>query len=66
MIIPVRCFTCGREVASLWEPFMEKTQMGIPAEKVLDEFGLDRLCCRRMLVSHRNLIDDMLRFTRQQ
>ena len=66
MIIPVRCFTCGREVASLWEPFLEKLEMGLPADKIFDEFGLYRMCCRRMLVSHQNLIDDMLKFTRQQ
>lgn len=66
MIIPVRCFTCGKEIASLWEPFQEKVQMGIPADAIFEEFGLDRYCCRRMLVSHSNLIDDMLKFTRQQ
>ncbi len=66
MIIPLRCFTCGKEVASLWEPYLEKLKMGIPAEKIFDEFGLNRICCRRMLVGHVPLIDDMLKFTRQQ
>jgi len=25
--------------------------------KVLDELGVDRHCCRRMMVSHRDLVD---------
>lgn len=26
MIIPIRCFTCGKVLAHLWEPFQEKLQ----------------------------------------
>ncbi len=26
MIIPVRCFTCGKVVADKWEPFIEEVQ----------------------------------------
>ncbi len=26
MIIPVRCFTCGKVLAHLWEPYVEKVQ----------------------------------------
>lgn len=26
MIIPIRCFTCGKMVAHLWEPYLEEVQ----------------------------------------
>lgn len=26
MIIPVRCFTCGRVIGHLWEQYVEKLQ----------------------------------------
>ncbi|AZQ14916.1 MULTISPECIES: DNA-directed RNA polymerase subunit N [Halorubrum] len=58
MMIPVRCFTCGNVVGEHWEEFSERAREGDedPGE-VLDDLGVDRHCCRRMLVSHRDLVD---------
>jgi len=58
MMVPVRCFTCGTVVGEHWEEFKTRTREGDEdAEAVLDELGLDRHCCRRMLVSHTDLVD---------
>ena len=27
MIIPIRCFTCNKVIAHLWEDYLERTQM---------------------------------------
>ncbi len=62
MIIPVRCFTCGKVVGSAYPPFVERTRAGEEAGKVLDELGLKRYCCRRMILSHAELIDEVLPF----
>jgi DNA-directed RNA polymerase subunit N len=62
MIIPVRCFTCGTVVASHWETYVKRTAAGENPGKVLDEVGLTRYCCRRMLLSNAELIDDILPF----
>ncbi|MWG33987.1 DNA-directed RNA polymerase subunit N [Halomarina oriensis] len=58
MMIPVRCFTCGKVVGEHWEEFKQRTKEDDenPAE-VLDELGVERPCCRRMLVSHKDLVD---------
>ncbi len=58
MMIPVRCFTCGNVVGEHWEEFEERTREDEedPGE-VLDELGVNRHCCRRMMVSHRDLVD---------
>jgi len=56
-MVPVRCFTCGTVVGEHWEEFEARTQEGEDPEQVLDDLGLDRHCCRRMLVSHKDLVD---------
>ena len=59
MIIPVRCFTCGKVVGSAFEKFKERVEKGEDPEEVLNDLGVERYCCRRMLVSHIDLIDEM-------
>ena len=58
-MIPVRCFTCGKVIADVWEEFKERVKKEEP-KKVLDELGIDRYCCRRMLLSHAELIDEIV------
>ena len=43
MIIPIRCFSCGKPVAHLWKDYTERCAKGEDAKKVMDELGLDRL-----------------------
>ena len=60
MMVPVRCFTCGKVVGEHWEEFRHRTQEVEDPEdpsKVLDDLGVERHCCRRMLVSHKDLVD---------
>ena len=66
MIIPIRCFTCGQLLADKWEKFKEKTKKGELAGKVLDDLGLKRYCCRRMILTHIEIIDDILKFYDRQ
>ena len=62
IIIPVRCFTCGKLVADKWEDFNSRTKAGEDPKKVLDSLGLTRYCCRRMLLAHIEISDRILRF----
>jgi DNA-directed RNA polymerase subunit N len=64
MHIPVRCFTCGKVIGQYWEEFKKRTGKGEDAGKVLDDLGLDRYCCRRMLLAHEELMDDIKRYPR--
>jgi DNA-directed RNA polymerase subunit N len=65
MIIPVRCFTCGKLVGDKWEEFARRIRTGENAKDVLDSLGVKRYCCRRMLLSNVEIIDDILRFTEE-
>ena len=59
MIIPVRCFTCGKVIGSAYPQFIEMTKGGMEAKEALDKLGIERYCCRRMIISHANLIDEI-------
>lgn len=51
MIIPVRCFSCGKPLGHLWEEFKKRAETnGEDSKKVLDELGLERYCCRSMFL----------------
>jgi len=62
MIIPIRCFTCGKVIASYYEQYLQRLEQGEEIKKILDDLGLKRYCCRRMLTSHIDLIDEALPF----
>tara|TARA_B100000900_G_scaffold399639_1_gene402368 strand:+ start:1937 stop:2188 length:252 start_codon:yes stop_codon:yes gene_type:complete len=83
MLIPVRCFTCGKTVSDKWVPFikgvnekkdinntndvkdldieyinLENPNKSIEGE-VMDELGLHRYCCRRMILGNVHLITNI-------
>lgn len=62
MIVPVRCFSCGKVVGHLWEDFQKKVKAGKKPGKVLDELGLKRQCCRALFIGHVDLIKKVSRF----
>ena len=66
MIIPIRCFTCGKLIGDKWEPFDRMRKEGKNINENYKELGITRFCCKRMLVSHVNLLDDLLAFNRLQ
>lgn len=57
MIIPVRCFSCGKPIGHLWEEYKERLEKGEEAKKAMDALGLERYCCRGVFLGHVDLID---------
>jgi len=63
MIVPVRCFSCGKPIAHLWEEFKKRTQTdGEQAMKVFDELGLERYCCRSVFLGQEDYIELVTKF----
>lgn len=62
MIIPIRCFSCGKPIAHLWEKFKERIEKGEEPGKVLDELGLERYCCRAMFLGQVDMIEEVSKF----
>lgn len=83
MIIPVKCFTCGKVLANKYEYYCKEVQLKkekmrkdgetvadityltneilennkkTPEGKTLDELGLTKLCCRRIFLTHVDII----------
>lgn len=62
MIIPIRCQSCGKPVAHLWEEYKEKVAKGESKKKALDDLGLKRYCCRALFLGHIDLIEQVSEF----
>ena len=81
MIIPVRCFTCGKLLADKYEYYereLLRKKMALKSDvdpliinvnaedikktiagEILDELGLHRLCCRKIMLTSINIIDEI-------
>ena len=73
MIIPIRCMNCGFLLADKWrwyQNFVAKARVGkdplyidgttvpdTPERKACDQLGITRYCCRKHLLTHRDLIE---------
>lgn len=62
MIIPIRCFSCGKPIAHLWETFKERVAKGEEPEKVLTDLGLERYCCRSAFLGQTDLLELTTKF----
>ena len=62
MLVPVKCFSCGKLIADKFDEFKQGVQSGKESQKVLDEIGLERYCCRRMLLTTVETIQQVIPF----
>jgi len=62
VLIPVRCFTCGNLVADKFDDYQSKLKAGEDAVKTLDSLGITRYCCRRMLLTTVETIQQVIPF----
>jgi len=69
VIIPVRCFTCGKVIGDIYEEYKKRYEEYKKAlhigekpketpKQILDALGVDRYCCRRMILTHVDLIGE--------
>ena len=81
MLIPVRCYSCGKILANKYDYFQnelnrKKLAMNTTedpliinvnasdikktiAGELMDELGLTRICCRKVLLTSINIIDEI-------
>lgn len=62
MIIPIRCFSCGKPIAQLWETYKTRIAAGEDSGKVLEELGVKRYCCKAMFLGQADLIEEVSKF----
>jgi DNA-directed RNA polymerase subunit N len=69
MIIPIRCFTCGTVIAPLYDQYKKRCEeykksvaLGEKPKEtpqmILDDLQVERYCCRRMIISHVDLLKE--------
>lgn len=63
MIIPVRCYSCGKVVGNLYEQYQALLDVDYTEAEALNALRVDRYCCRRMLLSHIDLVDDLVPYS---
>lgn len=72
MLIPVRCVTCGKVLGDKWRRYQELMDaakkpaasespadglVGTSAARVLDEMGIQKICCRRHMLTNVDAMD---------
>jgi DNA-directed RNA polymerase subunit N len=62
MIIPIRCFSCGKVIGSKYLEYKNRVEKGENPKEVLDSLGITRYCCRRMILSHVELLKEASKF----
>ena len=62
MLIPVRCFTCGNLIADKFNDYQTKVKAGENPKKVLNDLAINRYCCRRMLLTTVETIQQVIPF----
>lgn len=62
MIIPIRCFTCGKVIGNKWDRYLELVKQHHSEGDAMDMLQLTRYCCRRMVLTHVELIEMLLNY----
>ncbi|MGC9310188.1 MAG: DNA-directed RNA polymerase subunit N [Candidatus Aenigmatarchaeota archaeon] len=62
MIIPVRCFTCGKVIGHMWEDYKKRADAGENPATIMDSLGIKRYCCRTVFLTHSDNIKELAKF----
>ena len=62
MIIPIRCFSCGKPIANLYKKYKELVEEGKSKKEALDEVGLERYCCRAQILGQTDTLELVNKF----
>jgi len=62
VLVPVRCFTCGNLIADKFDEYQNRVKSGEEPAKILDSLGIERYCCRRMMLTTLETIQQVIPF----
>ena len=60
---PQRCFSCNKIIGNLWEDYEKMKENGQEFSDICKKLAIERYCCRRMFMSHKNFYDKFSKFT---
>ena len=59
MLIPVRCFTCGKVLGNKESTMKKLREEGKEDTEIMEILGITRYCCKRILLTYIDTTDDM-------
>ena len=59
----MRCITCGSPIAHLYDDWIKRKEEGENPKEILDDLEVNRYCCRRMLITHVELLAETIKFS---
>ena len=62
MLIPVRCFTCGKVIGNLEGPMERLKEQGYDINEICEKLKVKRYCCKRILLSYIDLTEDLMMY----
>lgn len=62
MIIPIRCFSCGKPIAHLYAKYKDLVAKGKSPKEALDELGIERYCCRAQFLGQTDTLELINKF----
>lgn len=63
VMIPPRCFTCNAVIGHKFTDFIKSKDDTGQYGSLLDEIGVKRICCRRMLLTHVEIVDEICKYS---
>ena len=63
-MFPVRCFSCNKVIGPLWDEYKRlKDEANMEVKDIFEILGLKRYCCRRMMLGHVEIINNVLEYS---
>lgn len=62
MLIPVRCMTCNKVIGSSYNKYLKMVENGKSKENAMNELGIHRICCRRIIISNVDLFETLMKY----
>jgi DNA-directed RNA polymerase I, II, and III subunit RPABC5 len=66
MCFPVRCFTCNKTLGNYEERDKNMHDYGLTPKEILNSLNISRMCCRRMFLTHVDIIDKLLLYSKHK
>ncbi len=62
MIIPIRCFSCGKPIAHLYGQYKKLVEEGMSQKEALDKLEIKRYCCRALVLGQTDTLELVNKF----
>ena len=62
MIIPVRCFGCGKPIGHLYEEYKKRVESGEEPANILEDLKVERYCCRAAFLGQADMLPGITKF----